>query len=379
MTKIGIVTYTSLYCNFTNYGTVLQAWALTHILSQIQLENKIVPVLVDYCPKAMRDMNPLNPMRNMWDIDPSTRGMCEEMLPEIRLNYEKVTAFYLTHFQMTSGSYTESTLDDIVGEGIRYFICGSDSIWDCTEFGIDKVFFADTNIMKQKSIAYAASFQDSFPMTYTRHHEELRRNLYHFRAIGLRDEQPIEALKKIVRGIQMESVLDPTLLLSAEDYEPITAERSIMEPYLLYYSRRYDSQMDAEVKRIAKKRNIRVIEISIRTTNQTEHLLRYDAGVEEFLSLVKNAEYVVTNSYHALIFCLIFHVDFCVFQREHCHQKILELLELVGLQARLFSAERESDIEGISFKDIDHRLEQKKNTSMDFLSNSLENLLRENT
>ena len=68
--NIGIVTYSSLHCNFTNYGTVLQAWALLQAVAKTEVAGiKIIPWLVDYCPDSMRDKSPLNPIQNMWDTN----------------------------------------------------------------------------------------------------------------------------------------------------------------------------------------------------------------------------------------------------------------------------------------------------------------------
>ena len=80
--RIGILSC-NINCNFTNYGSALQSWALSTTLQKLGH----TPVLIDYCPDAMRDKDALNPMKNMWDTDAESRKMCELSLPAIRINY----------------------------------------------------------------------------------------------------------------------------------------------------------------------------------------------------------------------------------------------------------------------------------------------------
>ncbi|MBR7109845.1 MAG: hypothetical protein IKC90_07375, partial [Akkermansia sp.] len=91
--RIGIVSY-NINCNFTNYGSALQSWALSETIKKLGF----TPVLIDYCPDILRDKDPLNPMQNMWDTDEESRKECELSLPAIRVNYEKFDRFYTEHF-----------------------------------------------------------------------------------------------------------------------------------------------------------------------------------------------------------------------------------------------------------------------------------------
>ena len=111
--------------------------------------------------------------------------------------------------------------------------------------------------------------------------------------------------------------------MKGKEYEIITAERQLEEPYLLLYTRRYNHKMEEYARKLAEKNNWRVVEISLRATNVDRgHIMRYDAGVEEFLSLVKSAEYVVTNSFHGVIFAIQMHRNFSVFSREQADVKL---------------------------------------------------------
>ena len=112
----------NIHCNFTNYGSALQSWALSQVIKSLGHK----PVLVDYCPDCLKDKDPLNPMKNMWDTDVESRKMCELSLPAIRINYAKFEKFYTEHFNRTHKVYTRENFNDIVDdEGIDGFVCGS--------------------------------------------------------------------------------------------------------------------------------------------------------------------------------------------------------------------------------------------------------------
>lgn len=148
MIRIGIVSY-NIYCNFTNYGSALQSWALYQSIKRIS-PDLYQPVLVDYCPDSLSDKDPLNPFSNMWDQDPESRKMCELSLPAIRINYQKFDHFYHTYFGLTSQKYTSENFNSIAHfDDINHFVCGSDTIFCINEFnGFDDGYFANYDVMK---------------------------------------------------------------------------------------------------------------------------------------------------------------------------------------------------------------------------------------
>ena len=112
MKIFGIVSY-NIYCNFTNYGSALQSYALHTAINRLNPE-RYKSVLVDYCPPVLQDKDPLNPMKNMWDQDEESLKMCRLSLPAIRENYKKFDQFYRTAFQRTRNAYTDQNFEKIV-------------------------------------------------------------------------------------------------------------------------------------------------------------------------------------------------------------------------------------------------------------------------
>ncbi len=372
MKRFGIVSY-NIYCNFTNYGSALQSWALCQAVDRLGCKNKKwQAVLIDYCPDVLQDKDPLNPLKHMWDTDEESKMMCTLSLPAIRENAKKFNTFFSSRFCKTKKTYTSANFENIiVDENIDGFICGSDTIFCIDEFkGFDDGYYANYPCMKNGySVAYAASFGDSHftPETY----EILNQRLQNFKAIGLRENAMISYVKANT-SIPVQKVLDPTLLLTSKDYDTIAAPNQSKRPYLLLYARRYNPQMSAYAERLAAENNWEIIEISLRATNAEHHRMFYDAGVEEFLSLVKYSQFIVTNSFHGMIFSIQYCKNFCIFSREQCDSKITELLDFFGLSQRLMVTGFEKMSVGIDYTDIHEKINTARTQSLDFLKCELE-------
>lgn len=369
MKNIGTVSY-NINCNFTNYGSALQSWALKTAVERLGYR----PVLVDYCPDVLREANPLDPFRKMWDKDSESRRMCELSMPAIRENFVKFERFYTERFNRTEKKYTSEDFADVVAdEQLNGFLCGSDTIFCIDEFhGFEDAYYANYPCMRGRSVAYAASFGDSHftPADF----ETLDRRLANFKAIGLRENQMLPYVQAHV-GVPVARVVDPTLLLTRADYDGIAAPATPHAPYLLLYTRRYNPQMEAFAIREARERGLRIVEISLRATNAgLGHEMRYDAGVEEFLSLVRDAAFVVTNSFHGLIFAVQYSRPCFVFSREQGDSKIGEVLELFGMEDRLLHPDVPALSAPTDYATVHARIEKARLASVAFLGTELEML-----
>lgn len=369
MKNIGVVSY-NIHCNFTNYGSTLQSWALTQAINKLG-NGKWSAKLVDYCPDILADKDPLNPMKNMWDKDENARKMCEMSLPAIKENYKKFDKFYKEQFTKTNKMYTSKNFNDIKqDENIENFVCGSDTIFCIDEFGLDDGYYANYDVMKNGySISYAASFGDSHFDDES--YKELNKKLQNFKAIGLRENMMVPYVKEHT-NVDVERVIDPTLLLDSNEYDCITAPKLEKEKYILLYARRRNDKMTEFVDKIAEENNWKVIEISLQATNASKHKMFYEAGVEEFLSLVKNAEFVVTNSYHGMIFSVQFRKQFVIFSREQCNTKIDELLDLLNLKDRILINGDEKYNPDINYDLVYENIKDARSKSLKFLSEKLE-------
>ena len=305
----------------------------------------------------------------MWDKDAESKRMVELTMPAIRINYDKFERFYREEFTRTKMKYTSENFNDVVSfEKIDGFVCGSDTIFCPDEFGFDDGYYANFNVMKGKSVAYAASFGD--PHFNEKTYKMLNERIINFQALGIREPKMIPYLIQHT-NCPVQRVLDPTLLLTADEYNPITNNTN-EEKYLLLYSRRYSPNMEAYAERLAKKNGWNIIDISLRAINaERGHKMAYDAGVEEFLGLVKNAEYVVTNSFHGMIFSVQFERPFVIFSREQCDNKISELLQIFNLNDRILVTGDEL-FDKIDYDNVHKRIADARKESLAFLNMELD-------
>lgn len=370
MKRFGIVSY-NMYGNFTNYGSVLQSWALQKVVNR-QGKGAWEAIIVDYCPDVLKNANPLNPMPYMWDKDDEAMKMCELSMPAIRKNYEKFIDFYHKYFNITKEKYTANNFNAIVtGEGIDGFICGSDTIFSLNELGFDNGYYANYRCMKNGyTVAYAASFGDT---QFTKdNYALLNKRLQNFKALGLRESNMLPYVKENTR-VPVEKVLDPTLLLTCSDYDTIAEELLIKDKYICLYSRRYNPEMEAHAETLAKQNGWKIVEISLWATNENKgHIMFYEAGVEEFLSLIKHAEYVVTNSFHGIIFSIQYSRQFSAFFREEGVIKVKELLDVFGLSSRIIGKDGEKELESINYEKVHNCLDEARKKSLSFLNMELE-------
>lgn len=370
MKTIGIVSY-NINCNFTNYGSALQSWALSQCIDRIGKNLGLQSKLIDYCPKVLEDSNCLNPTKKMWDKDEEARRQIELMMPAIRENYQKFEDFYTNRFCRTKKKYTDEDFNDVVkDENIEGFVCGSDTIFCINEFrGFVEGYYANFDCMRGKSVSYAASFGD--PAFTEQDYHTLNERLQNFKALGIREYNMLPYVKEHVK-VRAERTIDPTLLAEASLYDSIIAEPQMEEKYILLYSRRYNKAMEQYAEQMAKQKGLKLVEISIRATNAEKgHVMRYDAGVEEFLSLVKHAECVVTNSFHGIIFATQLRTPFYCFSREQGDTKISEVLNLFGLSDRIMVDGTDQLPSYIDFDIVHSKIAEARKISEDYLRYAL--------
>ena len=366
MKKIGTISY-NIYCNFTNYGSALQTWALLTEIKRLGYESTIV----DYCPAILEDKDPLNPFPNMWDQDETSRRNCELSLPAIRENYWKFDRFYRTICPITRKRYRADNFNQvIIDENLDGFVCGSDTIFCIEEFkGFDDGYYANYECMKGHAVSYAASFgsaefdEETYPI--------LEDRIKNFKALGIRENRMLGYVSSHCQ-VPCARTIDPTLLLKSKDYDTIAADRQIDNQYLLLYTRRYDPKMEEYAERVAKERGLKIVEISLRAANSEKgHIMRYDAGVEEFLSLVKYSSFVITNSFHGIIFAVQYRRPMSVFSRSQATNKIDELLELFGLEGSK-CVDGDEPYHEIDYDKVHSNIDNARRFSIEFLKAELE-------
>lgn len=328
--RIGTISL-NINTNDLNYGAMLHSWAFQKYLQKYE---GIITEIIDYTTPQFYDMNLKYPMLDFIkrkDFRSSIISLARCFSHARR--FDKFEKFKKEQLTISSVHYSQEMLSC---EKLDYdvIVCESDVVWSPGFFGgeFDPTFFlALPSMSSARKIAYAVSMANG---QFTKQQEDLFSILLkNLDAVSCRETYAAQYTQLFYEH-NVPCVLDPTLLLSPQEYEPITVPRMIDEPYvLIYYPLGYDLRIIAAAKCYAKKRDLRIVELSRYPWNGLEHRTITDAGIEEFLSLIKNSEAVFSNSFHGVCFSLIFQKEFYAFSRE-TGKKIEDICNRLDLSSR---------------------------------------------
>jgi hypothetical protein len=213
----------------------------------------------------------------------------------------------------------------------------------------------------------------------------IKKHLKGFQSVSVRETDSVSLLKSI-SPVTVKFVLDPTLLLTKEDWDQVCADRFIEDDYAFCYFLGSNPNERKIAEEFAKKRGLKIVAIppiDILSKTQDESfgdMQLYDASPEQFLSLIKHAKYVFTDSFHAVVFSNIYQKQYFVFHRSakgEMSSRIVDITQMFGQTERFCAGkERESIAYVASLADIDYTKENPefdrlKKDSIAFLENNL--------
>lgn len=334
--KAGIITILKV----NNYGAELQAYATQAALKKLDVDAEIIDYLFYKHPKhkKTRLSRPLFPMsmkkRLTEFLYPRIMKFRERKSKESQLRKQRFEQF---HALNTSLSRTFTKLDDLYSHCPDYdlYIVGSDQVWNPGIYSSLKPYFLDFVPDTKRKMAYASSFGvDILP-------EECKSVYYKylskFDKIGVREKSGAEIVKNL--GLKAENVLDPTLLLNGDDWNKVCSEYpGLPERYVAVYELTPSPYLREVAKSISEILLCPVVRICKSASSEdTEAINVMDAGPSEFLSILQNAQFVVTNSFHGTAFSVNFNKPFYTItpQRKNNNSRQVNLLSLLGLENRI--------------------------------------------
>lgn len=254
------------------------------------------------------------------------------------------------------------------------YLTGSDQVWNTIHnHGLDKSFYLGFVSTDKPKYAYAASIgMDHIPDEYKKETKEL---LSQYSNITVREKTSVKLLREI--GINSSLVLDPTLLLSAEEWRKYMSTKfKYSEPYVLIYSVE-SKERGCEVLKIAREvaRELfcKVVEVSYfgpdKKIEGCDDYYFY-ATPDMFLSLVANARFIVGSSFHVTAFSINFNKQFITVAPDRFSSRIDSLLTLTGLMDRKLSDSNcfnRKLIEPIDFSYANHKIKEERETSFGFI------------
>ena len=344
--KIGILTYHRA----ENYGALLQAYALRTYLQSQGHEVSFVDYWPDYHVNYFKVFSWKRFMNTNWKgkieyLLGATVWLCPRMKRSKRLQQ-----FIHERLGVTGKPrYNEKTK---ATEHYDMVVYGSDQIWrkqNMGGVGFDDWYFGAENVVADKKIVYAGSM--GTVKTNGKDDEYVKQMMQNFQSISVREADLDSYLKGL--GVASQQVIDPVFLLSKEEWEDVANNKKEKGKYILFYNLMNRPESVRFADRLSKETGLPIKELNKKMS--FKHLgKRYISGasVEEFLRLVHDAEYVVSNSFHGVAFSLIFRKQvFAVGMGERAN-RVVSLLGRAGMKERYI---KESDVLPLQMKAIDYQ------------------------
>lgn len=369
--KIGIQTIV----DYNNYGNRLQNYALQEVLKKrgneiITLKNEFVN---PYMPNEKSENKILKIFHSIEDgiffnlISNKIRGKYKLIGKYEKERKQRFKTFSEKYISESDYVYKSEYQNSNELNGFDCFIIGSDQVWNYSFRRFSEFDFLP--LVSQPKVSYAASFGvDSIP-------EDLKsfykKNLSTIDCVSVREDKGKEIIDELLPEKEVKVVLDPTLMLSKQDWENLIAGNKTYDQkfVLTYFLDEPTKETKKYINRIAKENNLEIKQLA----NVFDEEL-WLADPAEFVNLFSQAEMIFTDSFHACVFSIVFEKYFEIFERNTKLKSMNSRIET--LMSNLHTGNRWHQgnsklLEMPDYKTINEYLIQKKEESFEFLESAL--------
>ena len=365
--KIGILTYHRA----ENYGALLQAYAMMTYLRSLGHEVSFV----DYWPKYHSEYF------KVFSLKAFIRSSLKNKLVKLnrlllmgRTLYQRKRTMQEFMFNQLGlpkrPQYEDRNL--VTEEGYDVVVYGSDQIWrkqNMGGVGFDEWYFGSDNVRADKKIVYAGSMgkidTDAQDDIY------IKKKMSNFDVIAVRESDLQDYLAKL--NVSSVQVVDPVFLLSKQDWDKLVVPPRHKGKYILFYNLLNTRESISFAKQLSRQHGLPIYEITKKTSvfSGKSHLI-HNASIGEFLGLLKDAEYVVSNSFHGVAFSIIYEKRFYAVGMGTKANRVVSLLDSVGMAERYIYPHQNnmSEIE-IDYNKTSPKLKSIVEKSKDYLSSAL--------
>ncbi len=362
--KIKTITCHHVY----NHGAYLQAYALVTYLRMIGHEASII----DYRPKYLSQHFKLWTNSNFDRIGLGwLYNLAKMPYRIIALRRKKVFDKFYTKFMPVDGTrYNNSEELKNTPPTADAYIAGSDQIWN-TSFinGTDPAFYLDFGNKETKRISYAASFATDSLKPGTE--KFVKSKLSNFDHISVRESSGTKILQDL--GYNGTEVMDPIFLLTTDDWNKLTPSLGLIGNYILIYDFERSNAIKTIALRLKKSFGLKIYSIGPYRLNYADRCF-INRDPTSFVSLVKNAKYVISNSFHGTAFSLLYHKDFFVVKRQDgLNTRMKDFLFKFRLESRLIdiNISDENLVKPINYEEISSLIENQTLQSKAFINKAL--------
>ena len=372
--KVGLITYHSAY----NFGSVLQAYATESVLNQLGCETVVLNYRIPFqkkfygllgygegiikAPLKKLFMLPLLPKRII------RKHKFEDFISKMNLSKEINSPYEFNN------NFKDFDL----------FVSGSDQIWNLhsNEFINSGKEYMDPYLLSftnKRKVSYASSIVNMTDDELL----SIKDKLEKFDYISCREQLAVERLNQIITK-KASKVIDPTLLLSSENWGKLAQPNKIEKNYILYYSLKGFRNIRKDLiklSNLSEKYDMQVIALTpLAPVVHQKNVINFtDAGPVDFLTLIKNASLVVTDSYHGMLFSINFRKEFYYLKNVPGANFVRtdDVLSLLDLNSRIIKDVNLINIDNkVNYDFTDQKLPVLREESINYLKNAINSTKR---
>ena len=343
--KYGIITYH----NIPNFGAVLQAYALTKAIQKEGYECEIIDYTCDNIVKRELEFHPSNNVVKSflhriftWPHLKKKISMCQDFMKPLYSKY----------------NYTKKTIETSC-KSFDAFISGSDMIWNLDVNGYDYSYFIDFAPNKYH-FSYGSSIGDKWNENDI---EKIKSFLRNYSAISVREHDTAEYISSQLK-MDCTVVCDPTMLLTYDDWDKLTFPIQDKNYVLVYFP---STRLINAARIYCKKKNKKLIILQKQLPfKNKESRMLYTP--QEWISYIKYADAIFTNSYHGLLFSLYFKKQVWT---DNKGNRIVSILDMLNIKKCFIDEDNELN-NVIDYGSVSQRITLFRNDSMSYLKKALE-------
>lgn len=342
MKKVGLITFHRSH----NCGSILQAYALQNVLKdRFQIDNELIDFSnagqQRYYATLVSIQKPKDILKNL------VFGLFYVPIDRHRKEYD---AYIKKIFRLSDKFYQTDEELEGVEDNYSAVVCGSDQIWNTMCSDADDAYYLSF-VHHTPKIAYAASMGANNILGKGAEIEQHYRELVNdFDAVSVRETNAKKWLEQLT-GREIPITADPTLLLERSDWEKLCRERLHQGKYIFYYSFGYDPYYTEIVRKVSKETGMPVIVLDAKNWVKQKLFtkgikLSKHSGPDVFLTLIRDADIVITSSLHGTIFSTIFQKCFWYLKpknykmlSDNADDRAVSLLTQLGLMDRYVTEE----------------------------------------
>lgn len=369
MMRVGLITRHFI----ANYGSLLQTIATVMAIEKNGHQCEIINYIrEDEEPKKLKDsIIKENEKWNKSFLKRQVYRVYQYFNCQLMANiFHKKNGHYLENkTRLCRSSQDLAKLDDF-----DVYCSGSDQLWGpIGKSEYDPAYFLGFVDKNKRCVSYSGSFGTESLSNALK--KQIPSLFSKYDAVSVREQSAKEILSKY--NICSDVVLDPTLLITKKEWvKKIGIKGYSGEKYILVYQLHNSKLFDKYVQRLANDKQMEVIYITTKINGLTKKWKKkYIPSVDQFLSYIMNADYVITDSFHGTVFSIIFNKQFVSISPGKTKTRITSLLRLFGLEERFVSNEKVGDSladEEIEWRRVNRTLSDQRIKSLKWLKNALE-------